>query len=358
MTVHFFTKGDANTASSRQRVYLVANELDKLGIKTRIHWPPVLLIRRADFGKKVILLIKFLFGFLKIRNKDILYLHRPIYCPSAYIIIVFYSIIFKLFGGRIIFDFDDAIYIHSPIRTKILAKLSNIMIVGSHALMDWAKQYSKTFLIPTSIPFFIYNQYSRLHKNNIDHIFTIGWVGDGPAHYENLIILIPVFEQLIKKGIIFKFVLVGALHDKMIYDAFTSIKGLDVDFIDNLNWSDPVAVPQKIQNFDIGLMPLIDSDFSKGKAAFKAIEYMACSVPPVISNVGENGYLVKNGENGFLVNNTNDWVNVIERLYYNRELIIKIGENAEKTIMKFYSFEANIPILRSILLDQKTSLKP
>lgn len=340
MIVHFFTKGDMNIASSRHRAFLLAEELNELGIKSVVHWPPTELISKTSWPYKFRLIFAVLLEILKIKKGGIIYLQRTIYNKFFFVFIVF----FKLVSGRkMIFDFDDAIYIHSFFKTKTLSRLADAVVVGSRVLADWAKKYNKNvFIVPTCVKFSSYNKYSRLRRPP-NKKFTIGWIGNGPAHCENLRMLGPVFEELIKTGFVFKFILVGSLKSQKVYSLFRDIDGLDANFIDSIDWRDPEAMPRIIQNFDVGLMPLVDSEFQRGRCAFKAIEYMACAVPAIVSPVGENNYLVKDGENGFLAGSKEEWIEKIMRLYQDKYLIEKIGKNAEETIAKNYSYEAIAP---------------
>jgi len=345
MTIHFFTKGDANAGSSRQRAFLVAEELNKKGIKALVHWPPIYLISQTRWPKKFKLLIVILASIFSVKKEDIIYLQRTIYNKFFFTLIVFYK---SFLGRKMIFDFDDAIYLHSFFKTKVLTKLADIVIVGSYALADWAKKYNKNvYIIPTSISFATYEKYSNF-KRKQNKKFIIGWIGYAPVHYENLKILKPVFEELLKQGLRFKFILVGSLGSQKIYSLF-KINGLDVKFIDSLNWSDQEAIPKMIQNFDTGLMPLVNTEWNRGKCAFKSLEYMACGVPVIVSPVGESNYLIKDGINGFLANSPEEWSSKIKMIYNNPELIKRIRKKAQETIKEKYSYEANILKLIEIL---------
>jgi glycosyltransferase involved in cell wall biosynthesis len=346
MIIHFFTKGDRSAGSSRQRAFLVAEELNKRNVQSIVHQPPLVLVSKTPWPQKIKLIWRYLKIFRNIKKEDIIFLQRAIYNKYFFILIVFYRLVFR---RKMIFDFDDAIYLHSFFKTKTLTKLADAVIVGSHSLADWVKKYNKNvFIIPTSVSFLLYDKYNRF-KRAENEKFTIGWIGNGPAHYENLKILVPVFEKLIKEGLKFKFILVGSLGNSKVYDLFRGIKTLDIEFIDALDWSNSEAIPKMIQNFDIGLMPLIDTEWNRGKCAFKAIEYMACGLPAIISPVGENNYLIKDGENGFLAFSIEDWAEKMKKIYNNPALLVQLGKKAQETILKNYSFEANIPIIQAII---------
>ena len=248
-----------------------------------------------------------------------------------------------------IFDFDDAIYLHSFFKTKTLTRLADAIIVGSHELKNWAEKYNKNvYVIPTCVKFKNYEKFSKIYSEN-EKKCVIGWVGGAIDQYDNLKLLVPIFEKLITDRIQIKFLLIGALGSKKVYNLFQSIKGLDVEFIDALNWSDPIAVPSHIQKFDIGVMPLVDTEWNRGKCAFKAIEYMACGVPVVISAIGENNYLVQDGVNGFLAKTTWEYAEKLKKLIFDNNLRRKIGQAGQKRVKEKYSYDSNIKIICSII---------
>jgi len=346
MKVHFFTKGDRNTASSRQRAFLVAEELAKRGVETVMCTPPINTISETSWPEKGRLIFTTYKNVWKVKRGDVVFLQRAIQNKYFFAALIFQTIVFR---QKTILDLDDAIYLHSPFKTKIAARMANVVIVGSHSLMGWAKKYNKNvYLVPTGVNISDYEKFSSIrHEQNKK--FTIGWIGNGPAHYENLRLLVPVFTELAAWRSDILFQLVGALGDTKIYELFNTIAGMQVEIIDALNWSDQEAAPRTIQRFDVGVMPLEDSEWNRGKCAFKAVEYMACGVPVVLSRVGENAFLVRDGENGMLAMSTEEWVEKIKQLYMNESLRKQIGESGKESAENGYSISTNAEDLYSII---------
>lgn len=347
MTVHFFTKGDVRTASSRQRAFLIAEELTENGhIEAVVCYPPINTISETPWPKKGGLILTACKNLWRVKRGDIVFLQRAIQNKYFFTALIFQ----KLFSRRkMILDLDDAIYLHSPHKTKIVSRIADAVIVGSHSLADWAKTYNKNVhLIPTGVRVSDYEKFdsSRRERNNQ---FTIGWIGNGPAHYENLRLLVPVLEEVARREPGIRFRLVGSLGDKRVCALFQNIGGLHAEFIDSLDWGDREAIPRAIQEFDIGLMPLVDSEWNRGKCAFKAIEYMACSVPAILSPVGENNYLVKDSVNGFLPSSLQEWADDILKLYADDGLRVDIGRLANKTVNEWYSLRKSAFLLQTIL---------
>ena len=348
MTIHFFTKGDINDATARFRGYFMADELKKLGVDAITHEP---LIARSAYAFSISRYKEFVGNFkilFNLKNDDILYLVRTIYQLDFFILVVFFRVFFR---KKFIFDFDDPKFFDFPIKMKILTKLSSTVIVGSHYLADWAKIYNNNvYIIPTSVPFDIYSEYTKQGFDKKEFI-NIGWIGIAPNHLENLKIIIPVFEKLLKNHFKFQFTLIGAISNKSVYDLFRPliVAGLKIDFVDQLNWHLAYAAPSSIKNFDIGIMPLVDNDWNKGKCSFKAIEYMACAVPVVISDVGENKYLINHMQNGFLASSDDVWYNILQDLISKEDLRKKIGFAGQKTISENYTLAINAKKILDII---------
>lgn len=345
MTIHFFPKGNRQTASSRQRAYNVAAELSKLGVATQVHEPFVKMFKKASLTAKIRSVFKIFKVLSSVKRADIIFVQRAVYSTYFLILLVPYKLLFR---RKLVFDMDDAIFIHFPFRTKLITRLADVVIVGSHQLKEWALKYNKSVhLIPTAIDYQRYSTYSSDYKDQ--RPVSIGWIGDGPAHFENLQLLVPIFQECVKRNHNLKLVIVGSLGSDKLKALFNTIPGIDVEYIDSLDWSEYDVVPKTIQTFDIGVMPLTNSFWNKGKCAFKAIEYMACGVPVVISDVGENKYLVEDGKNGFSAQNTEEWVKKMEQLIYSRDLRKKLGKKGQDTIRDTYSYHVTVPKMKYLL---------
>jgi glycosyltransferase involved in cell wall biosynthesis len=90
---------------------------------------------------------------------------------------------------------------------------------------------------------------------------------------------------------------------------------------------------------DIGIMPIPDDNWTRGKCGFKGLQCMSYGIPVVMSAVGVNNQIINHGENGFLVSSNQEWVNYLSKLINNEELRREIGEHGRKTIISDYSIE-------------------
>ena len=103
-----------------------------------------------------------------------------------------------------------------------------------------------------------------------------------------------------------------------------------------LPWSVEDELPD-LQRFDVGIMPLEDDKWSRGKCSMKALLYMAIGIPAVCSPVGMNSSLIQHGKNGMLADSPDEWVGVIKRLSENPTLRGEIGRAGRLTVEQEYS---------------------
>jgi len=348
MRIHFFTFSNAQGGSSRQRAFKVADKLHGHGFDVVVHKPPVLDISRTSWPKKGTLILQTIRTLLSIKNGDVIFLQRTVANKYFFVIMAGYLFVFR---RKMIFDLDDPIYIHSFLKTKIFTKMADTVITCSHAQAEWAKQYNNNVhIIHIALDFSAYQEYTKDYSIKTSPLI-IGWVGTAPEHIHNLGILAKVFMKLIAKTPIkFKFVLIGSLKDKKIYNLFKDVHGLEVAFIDSLDWSDPKSVPREVQKFDIGVLPhQNEGRWNKDKSSLKVLEYMACGVATVVSDFGEMSYIIKDGVNGYIANTEDEWVEKLEKLLTNKELRTELGSSGQRRVREKYCYGAIIPRLIDII---------
>src|SRR3989338_7393470 len=159
MKIHFYTKGDEKIGDSRQRAMRIADELRERSIDTVVHWPPVVLISTTRWPKKFFLIVTTILSLFSIKKRDIVFLQMTIGNKFFFAIIVAYL---TLFRRKMIFDFDDAIYMHDFYKTKKFTQMADAVIVCSQALAQWARQYNKNvYIIHTSLKFSDYAKFTK-----------------------------------------------------------------------------------------------------------------------------------------------------------------------------------------------------
>jgi glycosyltransferase involved in cell wall biosynthesis len=231
-------------------------------------------------------------------------------------------------NSNIIFDFDDAVFLRKPKSSKTLVKVSSLVFAGSHYNFDYAFQYNdNTKFLPTPVPlerFKRKNQYS--HQQGI----IIGWIGS-VSTLPNLGMIADALDNVAKK---FPDVVLRIIGSRNREDLLPDFNEIDIEIIPQIPYA---QVPDYIKELDIGIMPLENNNWEKGKCLGKTLEYMASGVPSVISKVGENIYAVEDNVNGFLAEKQDEWTEKLSILVKDSELRRRLGLAGLKMVEKKYS---------------------
>jgi len=244
--------------------------------------------------------------------------------------------ILNFFKIKYIADYDDAIFhnyeehnnsfVRFFLRNKIntVMRFSSLASVGNEFLQKRAASAGakNILLLPTVID----NKKYKKKESADNERLVIGWIGT-PITLKYLSELKDVFEELYSK---YKF----KLH---IVGGKNSIGLPEIEEI--IEWSEENEVTE-IKKFDIGLMPLKNTDWEKGKCAYKLIQCMGCGVAVIASNVGANSAVIKNSYNGYLVNTKEEWYKKLEILLTNKGIRNDFGEKGYCTVMKEYTLQA------------------
>jgi len=337
-------------ASSRYRFYQFLPKLEKQVFECKVSF---LL---SDFylenlykGNRLRSFLTIVFGYFKrlfiylfSRKFDFIWLENELlpWMPA------FFETSLLRFGPPYIVDYDDAIFHRYDqhrfvfIRKLFGKKIDRIMsgaaivIAGNHYIADYAKRAGAGFVkvIPTVLDIGKYNK--TCQKRNVR--FTIGWIGS-PSTSPHLRVVQPVLDKICRDdGVRFK--TIGA-HANYLGDIPVSA----------IPWSEETEV-NDLKSFDVGIMPLPDTPWERGKCGFKLIQYMAAGIPVIASPVGVNNEIVDHGVNGFLAADTEEWIEYLELLKENSDLGQKMGEAGRKKVEKNYSLDAIAPELKKILL--------
>lgn len=349
MKIHFFCKSDANASSTRYRVYFTAQALNRLGVETAIYEPPFSSYGSAAILGRMISRTRYALTLLQIPRTDIIYLQRTVYNSYFAFFIVVAKVIFR---KKIVLDFCDPLFLIQELRPRIelMMRYVDAVIVADKFAQDYsASHVGKVFLMPMALPFWISDQKRRVNfiKKEVP---VIGWIGGGKYHIDNLRLLAPAFRILLKKGIRFKFLLVGSDKEGVLQNLFT-IPGLSVECVGDVDWSDPSASYSFIAKFDVGVVPSTDSEWHRVKTFLKPIEMMGLGVITVMSKVGVSANLIQDGVNGFLTGNKpEEWASVLEHvLALPSEHLQMVSDEGVASIRKNRSLEDRARALRIFL---------
>ncbi len=352
MKVLFIVPYPTEGASNRVRVEQFISHLEPRGVICKVR-PFVnrrffkILYRPHRYVEKIFWFIvgtiNRIFDIIRSYRYDIVFIHREAYPFGGPI---FESILYRM-KKTIIFDFDDAIFLHStsehniyierfkkPDKVSKIIRMSREVIVGNDYLREYALKFNNNVtVIPSSIDTEKYYPLeNRLDRKDV----VIGWIGSNTTK-NFLYDLEDVFAELSRRyhNVTFKFV--GA--------SFYSAK---LKKVINEEWSLEDELTS-LQNFDIGIMPMPDNEWTRGKCGFKAILYMACAIPVVASPVGVNAKIVEDGVNGYLVRDRKGWRDKLSVLIEDKGLREEMGRKGRGKVLNEYSLNLTAPFFYDTL---------
>jgi glycosyltransferase involved in cell wall biosynthesis len=295
--------------------------------------------------KKIFIILSSYFYRLFIILQLIIFKNRYKLILVEYELFPFFPAIFEYIfykrGIRYIVDYDDAIFhkydmsknrlIKTILKDKIsyVIKYATKVIVCNSYLEDYAKKYNSNIIkLSTVVLLDKYKKKIKTFQKKDNDTFVIGWIGSRTTSFYILEIL-PAIKRFVTLHSNVRFDLVG------FDESLLSTEDIKKHHLNIIKWKEETEV-ENILAFDIGIMPLHDDPWSKGKCGFKLIQYMTCKKPVIASPVGINSSIVKDGENGFLVKNIDEWFEAFEELYVNRiKLNIFSANNFQKIQDKF-----------------------
>ena len=255
-----------------------------------------------------------------------------------------------LLPRKYIYDLDDAFFLkYSRITPSFLQHLyskkidylithASAVTAGNYYLADYCHQLNDdVHIIPSVVDT---NRYIPAPYRACNDIPIVGWIGT-PSTSHFLELVVPALQEL-SRTVQFLFHIIGSEYPK--------ITGVNVTYS---RWSRSTEI-EMIQSFDIGIMPLSDTSWSRGKCSYKLIQCMSCGVPVVASAVGSNlDVVVENG--GYLASSTDEWIIFLRELLTHPTLRESMGIKARKHIVENYSATYVLPLLHNVL---SKSLKP
>ena len=289
------------------------------------------------------ILFYYLFRFLQLvkhRSTDLIWVEYEIFPWLPYFIENF----FLKADTPVIADYDDAIFHRYDLNNKSFVRIflgkkitkimqsSRVVIVGNQYLREYAiaAGSKEVVSLPTVIDLIRYIPKAPFN----DELFKVGWIGS-PTTSKYLNLIRPVMDQLNEDGNMC-LILIGAGH-------------FDLDRIPNrvYKWSESTEVAA-ISEFDVGIMPLPDNAWERGKCGYKLIQYMACGKPVVASPVGANKEIVEHGVNGFLAESKEEWLKALTMLRDNPDLRTIMGRAGREKVQKKYCLQITAPAMVSV----------
>lgn len=252
----------------------------------------------------------------------------------------------------IVFDFDDAIFVsyRSPSngylsylkfasKTKTICRIASHVMVGNPYLADYARQVNdRVTVIPTTIDTEKYRVPQRSEQTGPP---VIGWTGSYST-VQHLDTLRGALKKLAERES-FRLRVIGT----------PAYECAPVD-VEAMPWRADTEL-EDLSAIDIGVMPLPDDRWSKGKCGLKALQFMALGIPTICSPVGVNTDIIQDDENGFIAGTEDEWVEKLSRLLRSPELRQRLGHAGRATVEEKYSAITQTPrvyeIFKSVIRD-------
>jgi glycosyltransferase involved in cell wall biosynthesis len=344
-----FTKYDRESATTRQRFLQYAPRLEDAGIS--FEYRPLLeqgYVRSLATGErwsKAAIARSYLRRLAELARgpqADLLWVSTEFfpYLPSAFERLALRA------RAPVVVDWDDANFVKyndadsRVVRGLLGGKLERLLAgsaaatCGNAYLSDYAGRYCpRSFTVPTVVDTDIYRPAPRSGEG-----LVIGWIGS-PSTWPNVKPILPVLSELCASGDV-RFRAVGAGIEAR-RDRF--------DGLELVEWSEQTEVAE-VQGFDIGIMPLIDGPFERGKCAYKLIQYMGCGVAAVASPVGVNSDVLT-PDCGLLATTPDEWRQALARLLDDAGLRRRMGAAGRQRAVAHYSLQAHAPRLVELFLE-------
>jgi glycosyltransferase involved in cell wall biosynthesis len=249
-------------------------------------------------------------------------------------------IIAKVLHKKIIYDFDDAIWLANTSENNRIAarlkwhhKVDSICSwayknsCGNNYLATYARQFNVHSLInPTTID--TERLHNQVSKQTEAEPLIIGWTGTHST-LKYLDQIVPVLAKLEAEGMKFEFRVIS-----------NQMPHLSLKSLVYLPWCKETEIADLL-SFHVGLMPLEDDLWAQGKCAFKALQYMALGIPALVSPVGMNTQVVQDGQNGYICATVTDWEQRLRQLLSEPNLRVHLGKAARATVEAHYSVHSN-----------------
>jgi glycosyltransferase involved in cell wall biosynthesis len=304
-----------------------------------------LVYKKGRYGRKALaflaLALRRLRSVASLRRYDLVYIYREAFPIGP-------AFIETAISGDghppIVYDFDDAVFLPNvseanrfvaslkyPRKIPSILRRSRGVIAGNSYLADYARQFNRSVvMLPTAVDTERFRP--RTTPRDADAPLVVGWIGT-PTTAPYLTQMAEVFRQVARTHP-FTLRVSGAADD-------VQIPGVAVE---NLPWS----LEREVELFntcDVGVYPLTDDEWSRGKCGFKAIQFMATGVPVVAAAVGVNREIVEHGVNGFLASTPDEWITALTRLLDDAALRARFAAAGRATIEARYSTHVNLPRL-------------
>jgi glycosyltransferase involved in cell wall biosynthesis len=226
-----------------------------------------------------------------------------------------------------LFDVDDAIWLRLKLTSGFAKKIVRNMdglICGNRWIADYFADCNvPIWVVPTGIDTIRWHPATTKQRKP----FYFGWIGTS-GNYKYLYDIEQAFYTFFNKFPQAKLLIVAERRPNFLY-----LSKKNIHFV---RWSKTNEV-QAVQQMNVGLMPLRNTDWERGKCAFKMLVYMAVGIPVIVSPIGMNNEILSKGTIGFGPVSHSDWIDSLMILYQNSTMRKQMGETGRKIVEDYYS---------------------
>jgi glycosyltransferase involved in cell wall biosynthesis len=254
----------------------------------------------------------------------------------------------RLFASNphVVFDFDDAIFLGEKRRDHVAWVCGHAAWVtaGNEYLASFARQFTDRVTI---VPSVVATERYQLHalcgdpmSDDVDRInggLRVGWLGSDLSIRETLF---PFWDEL------------GRIQQALGFDVVICSRPRPTPPSNLVRWRylewSPTVEEEIARHIDIGIMPLVDTEFQRGKCGMKLLQYMAAGLPVITSPVGVNSSIVQHGVNGFLADGEDEWRDALAALLASPDIRRNCGLAGRRHCQSKYSLTVWVPALLEI----------
>jgi glycosyltransferase involved in cell wall biosynthesis len=280
------------------------------------------------------------------RQHDVVVIHRALCIAGPAVI----ERMLASSGPPIVFDFDDSIFLtHTdaanrlfgwlkfPGKTAAICRMSEHVVVGNAYLAEYARRHNpRVTIVPTSIDTDLYRPRPKPVRDRV----VVGWTGSATSQ-THLEAFAPTLRKLLSRR---------DVELRVISNRAPQLDGIPHAWEP---WQDRNEA-ERIAAFDVGIMPMPDDIWSRGKCALKALQCMAVGVATVASAIGANCEVIASGRNGLLARSEDEWLAHLERLVDDPALRDRLAEEGRRTVVERYSGAHSASLLAHVILRATT----
>jgi len=358
LRVLFLTLYPETMPSSRLRVYQYLPYLEEFGIEATVcpAVPEPLFSRLYYSSSKWMYLLYYaaeipanIGRIFKSRRFDLVFIQKGILSMN----LRGFDRLLEWANPRFVFDLDDAVFGKNIVelpwllsgvfqdidQTKKISSRAQAVIVGNNYLRELALEHNKNVsLIPTPVDTNRFCRQGRRQEKGEREI-VIGWIGLGGTFTVHFLPILEVLRKVAHRYPIRLKIITRPGKDGL------ALENVPFDLVP---WSYDTEVAE-MEDFDIGIMPLPNDEWARGKCGLKLLQYMSMGIPSVASNVGMNSEIIDEGIDGFLASTPAEWTEKLSRLIEDAGLRARMGEAARVKVVENYSLEKMAPRFAEVL---------